>query len=153
MKVTAFGHNHGDRLVPADISSGLIQALESVNVELRRHCADDLRQHIFGKLRALGWSKAVSVLPDAKITISAVNRSVGLCVQFGNVARYYADLLKLQTLFQRDCIEFGVLLVPTNEAASKMGSNLTNFSRVTQELVYYKHTITVPMLILGIGEE
>lgn len=78
--------------------------------------------------------------------------SVGLCLQTGNVGRFYADMLKLQTLYLNGKIESGIVILPTNHAAKLMGDNLANFERFIRELNLYKKIITIPIHVIGIEE-
>lgn len=128
-------------------------ALEKHTITLKRGCAERIRKNILEILRELGWSNRVSVHPELKVTITAARSSVGLCLQTSNVARLYADILKMQVLYESDHIESAIYLVPTITSAKQMGSNIVNFTRVTHELPTFRHIITVPIVVIGFGGE
>ena len=77
---------------------------------------------------------------------------VGLMIQTGNITRAFYDLLKFQSMYIMDKIDGCILVVPTVEAAKLLGSNISNFTRVRNELKLYKHTINLPCLIIGIDQ-
>ena len=60
--------------------------------------------------------------------------------------------MKFEVMYKNDRIDAAVLIVPTSGAARALGSNIANFTRVTNELALFRHIITVPCLILGIDE-
>ena len=76
----------------------------------------------------------------------------GLTVQTGNVTRAFYDLMKFEVIHKNDRIDAAVLIVPTSGAARALGSNIANFTRVTNELRLFRNIITVPCLVLGIDE-
>ena len=45
-----------------------------------------------------GWADRVRIVASTNLTINYMKNKVGVCFQLGNVARMYADLLKLETL-------------------------------------------------------
>jgi len=73
-----------------------------------------------------------------------------LCLQTGNVSRFYADILKLQFSFAEGRCRYGILIVPTPKAARTIGSNIANFERLRNELKLFGKIITMPLLVLGI---
>lgn len=127
-------------------------AIASLNVRPRRGNAGAVRSGIIRTLTHNGWSAPVQVdsRSDSRIEIASVKAQVGLSVQTGNVSRYYADLLKLETLHKRRSIVAGVLVVFTRSTALQFGSNLANLERVDRELRVFKDTINVPILLIGI---
>ena len=72
-----------------------------------------------------------------------------MCLQTGNVGRIYADLLKLQTLYMKDNIQAGILLIPPQNAAVRLGQNLVNYERLTRELPIFNQVVTMPLVIVG----
>ena len=65
------------------------------------------------------------------------------------MARGYADLIKLQTLYLRETISAGVILLPTKIAADALGSNIANSDRFMRELDIFDRTITMPLVVIG----
>lgn len=107
------------------------------------------RDMIVESLSKLGWSDQVAISPDCKIKITSQKEDVGLCLQTGNMARFYADLIKLQTLYSEDKIKAAIFLIPTKIESKKMGSNIANFDRLTSELPVFAHTIELPLYVIG----
>jgi hypothetical protein len=98
----------------------------------------------------MGWSEEAKLDPGSSITITSVLGSTGLCLQTGNMARVYADLLKLQLLFHRKKICGAILLVFAKQTATELGENIANFERLTKELKIFKEIITVPAIVFGL---
>ncbi|MCB0553019.1 MAG: hypothetical protein KDD02_05660 [Phaeodactylibacter sp.] len=76
-------------------------------------------------------------------------------VQFGNMARWYSDIFKFQTAYSDNLVDMGVCIVPFNELARRIDSNVANFERCLRELPSADMSITLPILLIGIkpGEE
>lgn len=95
-----------------------------------------------------GWTSRVPVL-GSNLTVSFLKDSTAVCVQLGNVARTYADLLKLQALFAAGRIVDSVVVVPVEELSRDLGSNHASFDRLERELELFSSVIDVPMLLVG----
>lgn len=94
-----------------------------------------------------GWSGEYQIDMVSKTSITSTKEMVGICIQFGNIARGFYDLAKLDALFRRGIIEVGVLVCP----ALNEGGNTVHFNRIESELAnIFNETITVPILIIGI---
>jgi hypothetical protein len=152
MKAITHVHNGGGNGLAKQFADAFIEETKSVQMALGAKTAPKLRQQLLAKLRSQGWSNQVTIKAKHKITITACNRGVGLCLQTGNVSRIYADLLKLQTAFLSDKITQAIIVVPTRTAARKMGLNLASFDRLVGELAVFRATITVPIVVVGISE-
>ena len=116
-------------------------------------CSSDLRpikKALLEGFKSTGWSKPIALSVHSGITITSVKDNVGLCLQTGgNMARGYADLIKLQTLYLRETISAGVILLPTKIAADALGSNIANSDRFMRELDIFDRTITMPLVVIG----
>lgn len=153
MKIICNSVNFGSNVISEDIKSSIEQILINEKFVFKRKCSDELRLNIMDKLIRQGWSGNIKVDPKLKITITSLKDKVGLCLQTGNISRIYADLLKLQTLYLNNKIVSAIYILPTNSAGKKMGSNIAYMERLLSELKIYKHTITLPIYVLGIEEE
>lgn len=150
MHLVEFSHRSGDSVLGGTVLVRLRKSLKAMPFRARRRCTVDLRQTILAQLQADGWSDKVQISPRRKLTITAMHRKVGLCLQTGNMARFYADLLKLQSLFLEETIYGAIYLLPTRSAARQMGQNMANSERLTNELSEEFHrVITVPMQVIG----
>ncbi|MBA9085985.1 hypothetical protein FHR92_002457 [Fontibacillus solani] len=150
MRLAISSHHYGDRAVPSEVSEPIISALEGAEFEISKGSATRLRKIILGLLFNLGWSDKTRINSNNDITITSMKGDIGLCLQTGNVSRFYADILKLQSLYIKDKASSAVYILPTKNASLKMGSNIVNFDRFVEELNLYKHTITIPILIIGV---
>jgi hypothetical protein len=111
--------------------------------------APAVKEHFEARWAELGWASEVAVDPQRNPTINAMKQRIGMTVQTGNIARAFYDLLKFQAMYLNSRVDVAVLMVPTAAAASTLGSNIANFSRVTDELELFFHIITVPVLIVS----
>lgn len=110
-----------------------------------------VRDSILSALSKKGWSGEVIVDRESAITITSVRERIGLCIQTGNMARMYADLMKLQVLYVRRSIDAAVLVLPTARTAKLFGSNVANQERLMRELSIFSPVITVPLVAVGLG--
>lgn len=77
----------------------------------------------------------------------------GLCIQTGNMARVYADLLKLQALFSRRTIDSGILILATVKCGRQFGGNVASYERVLRELDIFDKVVTMPLVVIGFNNE
>lgn len=99
------------------------------------------------------WENPVRVIKDLDLMADFRKDRVQVEVQFGNAARLYADVMKFQLAFLQDQIDLGVEILPTNEFAKKMNSNLANYERAVREIDRFTMAITMPIWIVGIEPE
>lgn len=111
--------------------------------------ASCIKEHFESRWAELGWALEVAVDPERNLTVNAMKQRVAITVQTGNIARAFYDLLKFQVMYLNGRVDVAVLILPTTAAASTLGSNIANFSRVTAELDLFFHVITVPVLIVS----
>lgn len=153
LKIVFYSHNFGLEVLDSQRKSELIERLNNIEFQFGKNKATGLREKILEQLSELGWSDQVKVDKDFNITITSMKNKVGLCLQLGNMARFYADLLKLQHLYQRDIISNSIYILPRKKVASKLGSNIADFERFTEELNLFKNIINIPIAIIGIDDE
>ncbi len=63
------------------------------------------------------------------------------------MSRFYADLLKLQSLYLESVIEQGVFVLPARNVAVSLGDNTANADRLIRELPIFRKVITIPLLV------
>jgi len=153
MKLTKYSHRNGDKTIPDYILYPIFFDLQKISFSNRRSGTRAFRKDVSEILLSHGWSKPVRVSADSQITITSVCKKIGLCFQFGNMARLYADMLKLQLMYQKGNISAAIYLVPTKDYAETLGSNLANFERFTSELKIFGQIINVPLIVIGIQGE
>lgn len=147
-------HNYRKAITP--VPPKFRKELETIILEAKNRKpvnTQKLRNNFLEKLQALGWSDGIRVDPtNSKIDITSVRSKIGLCLQTGNMSRFYADLLKLQTLFAEGKIKAAIYVVPKRAFAKEIGQNLVNYERFLREIDIFSKTITVPILVYGIEE-
>ncbi|HHW36177.1 MAG TPA: restriction endonuclease [Bacillales bacterium] len=153
MKIVRYSHRNGSSVVPSLDIDFLETELQNIEFAFRERSSRKLRETIFNILRLNGWSSEIKISVESDITISSIKNNIGLCLQTGNISRYYADLLKLQTMFLEEKIYSAIYITPTKDAAQKMGDNIAYLERVIQELEIFRYVITIPIVIIGIEEE
>lgn len=133
-----------------NLEDDVLEVIENIDIEIFHGSTKSLRKRISDGLKKKGWSSKVKLSTLSNINITGINGKTALCLQTGNMGRFYADLLKLQFLFQKGKINSAIYILPTVSLAKKMGSNLANFERLVLELKLFSKVITVPVLVIGI---
>ena len=88
---------------------GILEVIDTIDIDIFHGSTISLRRRIIEGLRTKGWSSEIKVSANSNISITAINGKTALCLQTGNMGRFYADLLKLQFLYQKRKVEFGHL--------------------------------------------
>lgn len=97
-----------------------------------------------------GWADKVKV-GASNLTINFLKKKVGICFQIGNVARTYADILKLSQLNKKGIIDVGVIIVPQRIESKLMGANYAQFERLVKELAQFKEIVSTPIIVFGLS--
>lgn len=150
MNVTEHTHRSGKTKISPTLLKKTRLSIESTEFRVKCNCAKKLRTILLSELAACGWSDQVQISRRRKLTITAMHGRTALCLQTGNMARFYADLLKLQALYAEKSIDSAIYLVPTRSCARIMGQNIAHFERLTAELdeEFFK-VITLPIVVYG----
>ena len=90
--------------------------IEALTIPIAKGIQRAINDFLKNRLMQLEWQSNYRVLTERALTIDFLKGRVGVEVQFGNAARIYHDLLKLQALSysHRDLIDVGVVVV-TNQ--------------------------------------
>lgn len=143
-------HQGAGRELPKAERSEIETAIGSCACQVAKSKGGKIREEITDHLARNGWPGEIPVAPPSKISISSMKNGVGLCIQTaGNMSRMYADLLKLQTLYQAEKIRVGVIVLPTAKAAKLLGDNLANADRLFRELSIYRKVIHMPLAVIS----
>lgn len=145
-------HDHcgGVAAVPLALRDEIEAAISACAITPARGKATEIGGAIATGLAKAGWSGKVKLTRDSKITITSSKNSIGLCLQTGNMARLYADLLKLQQMFLNKAIKAGVMIVPSRAAAKSLGDNIAHATRLQCELEIFRSVIHMPLVVLAI---
>lgn len=150
MKCNIHSHCQGDKAVPRHLQLEVAKAIDSVKVKPARGNVSKLRDEFLASLKRQGWSSEVAVSNDSEITITSMKDEIGLCLQTGNMARMYADLVKLQTLFMDNAIRAAAIVVPSQPIALLLGSNVAQSKRLERELEIFTKAYNVPTLVFAL---
>jgi Restriction endonuclease BglII len=149
MRVIKYSHNNADQKLDSKISSDIFQVINHYDIIYGEGVTRKLRGDLIEKFEKLGWSDKIELQEGTHISITSYFDKHGMCIQTGNMSRFYADLLKLQHLYQNGRIKGAYYLIPSKETSKKLGSNIANFERLTLEIELFKSTITIPIIIIG----
>lgn len=149
MRISEYSHRQAATHLSAEVRDGVADAIRSIAWN-KNETAKDFREKLLHELAKDGWSNSIRVDARSKINITSIRDKIGLCFQAGNVSRFYADLLKLETLFRKGVIVGGVYVVPLKDWARQIGSNIASFERMVEELGIFEETITLPLIVFGI---
>lgn len=132
-----------------DLYEWITDIFEAPSVKIGPRCTAQIRGHVENEVQADGWAQDVKIDQELNLTIFALKNDLAFQLQTGNISRAPYDLLKLQYLHQSKKIQAAALAVPTNFAASKIGSNIANAERISKELRAFDRVITVPILLIA----
>ena len=149
MEFELFSHRQGRELIPRSIVKSVLGTIKESQFNFKRYGTRVFRKEIMSQLQTFGWSDEVRIASTSRITITSMRGNVALCLQTGNMSRFYADLLKLQFLFKEKKAASAIYILPTKNQAKEMGSNLAYFERFTEELELFKDIYEMPTLVIG----
>ena len=149
MRVKEHFYRNAEHAIPSALRDEVIGVLKTVDA-LRNDGTRALRQKVLDKLQNKGWSDSARIHNASKISVTSMKENIALCLQTGNMSRFYADLLKLETLFRNGSIKGAIYVLPTKTFATELGSNIANFERLVEELGIFYVTLSTPILVLGI---
>ena len=156
MLIELYNHRNGLRSVSVGDRMGVENLLDRIVVSEGRVSTIQIKADVRSELTALGWSDKIQIANGSKISITAVHGDVGLAMQFGNISRVYADMLKLQVLYIENKIAGGILLVPHEDLVKRLSKNgdstdnRCSFDRLQRELPIFAKVITIPLIVYGL---
>ena len=153
MKVSAY-HNHLKAQEILSEKGSLIIEIEKIlnnsNLQFGTTHPSDIKEIIREKFTHKGWVDKVKVT-HSRLTINFMKNKCGTCFQLGNVARTYADILKLMQLHHKKVIDVGVIIVPLKFESKSLGKNYARYERLEEEIKLYKEIIKVPLYLMGLS--
>lgn len=150
MKTSFFSHCAGVERVPKELAAEVIDAIAAIDVPPVKGAAPRIRSQFLAGLLAHGWTGEVAVARGSDMTITSMKGDTGLCLQTGNMARMYADLMKLQTLYLDNAISAGIVVVPCQPLALLVGENIAQSTRLERELEIFRKAYHVPTLVFAL---
>lgn len=136
-------------LVKQKIWNEIKDCFTNPQIRMDKGDAPYIKREVAEILTKCGWAENVKISPS-NLSINFLKNKIGLCLQLGNYARVYADLLKLQLMYEKDTIEIGIIAVPFKDKAKLIGSNVAQFERLTAEIKLFCKIIHLPLVIIGL---
>lgn len=147
-------YNHHNALEIIRSKNGILKEITDIltdgNLLFGKNQPKDIKARINEHFNCRGWADKVKV-GRSNLTISFLKSKIGVCFQIGNVARTYADILKLSQLKSKGIIDAGIIIVPHKLESIKMGANYAQYNRLTNELAHFSDIISTPILIIGLS--
>lgn len=150
MKHSVRSHCAGSDAIPDHIQTEIAGAIDAVSIKPAKGAATKIRDAILAGLKTAGWSGKFPVAKGSDMTITSIRDGIGLCLQTGNMARMYADIIKLQALYLDNSIKAAVLIVPSEPVALTLGSNIAQAKRLERELEIFRKAYHVPTLVFAL---
>jgi hypothetical protein len=145
-----YDHCDGADAFSNDVRDEVVAAIRAITCQPVHGAASRIRTAFLDKLKSQGWPGEVEVSHASDITITSLRKRIGLCLQTGNMARMYADLMKLQTLYLDGAIVAAAIVIPSSPMAIVLGSNIAQAGRLERELQIFKKAYTVPTLVFAL---
>jgi len=147
-------YNHHNGLKEIQYKDGILEEIRSLLTDARltfgKNPPTEIKSRISEKFNQKGWADKVKI-GNSNLTINFMKSKVGVCFQIGNVARTYADILKLSQLNKKNIIDAGVIIVPHKLESKLMGANYAQFDRLAKELSQFSDIISTPILVIGLS--
>ncbi len=124
----------------------ILDLIKNLGIGFRGN-STDYRKAFEEQLHHLGWAAKYRVIVSSNVTITSVRGSIALCLQLGNIARIFYDVLKLQYLYRSGHIDRAIIICPIQPI-----ENRAYLNRFVKEVGCYNEIITVPLLAVGIEE-
>ena len=158
MQYEVLDHRHGLRSVPSAERMGVENLLDSIICPEGKLTPKEVTDPIKQGLLALGWSGKVTIGEGTNISIASVHADVGMAIQFGNISRIYADLMKFQALYVEEKIASAIIIVPHKDIITRLSKtggldNRCSFERVSREMPVFSKVINMPIIVYGIYTE
>lgn len=90
-------------------------------------------------------------LKNSKLRVNGIKEKTGLAIQTGNVARFYADMLKLQWLYKEKKINNAIYVCLSKESEKESYSgNIIHIDRALREINFFDKIIDIPILFISL---
>jgi hypothetical protein len=150
MNYSLHTHCQADKMLASSLKNEIEIAISAITIKPAVGAAAKMRDSFLMSLKSSGWSSEVLVSSNSDMTITSLKDGVGLCLQTGNMARIYADLIKLQSMYLDNSIKSAVIVLPSHPLAKQLGSNIAEAKRLVRELEIFKKAYHVPTLIFAL---
>jgi hypothetical protein len=154
MKLSEQYYHHNSRATIEPFSDSIADIIYTINqcpLHFEPGASPKIKSFFDTVLNTRGWVNDVRMDQSIQTTVNFVKLDVAFVLQLGNVARIYADVLKLSYLQQKNITGLGILAVACNPESKLLGTNYANFNRVVRELRVYSEILIYPILVLGLS--
>lgn len=127
----------------------VIDICRQTNASFSNHSTSIVRELLNSSFCSQGWIDKIKI-PFSNMAISYQKGRIGVCVQFGNTCRTYADMLKMQHLFDNDGIDFGIIILPTKNGSNFLSSGVCSLDKFEEDLNIFRDIINLPLLLIGV---
>ncbi len=150
--VNQYNHHKGlERIQTKDgIFKEIKDALNNNDIKFGTTPPNQIKAETNERFNQNGWADKVKV-GTSNLTINFLKKKVGICFQIGNVARTYADILKLSQLNKKGIIDVGIMIVPQKNESKLMGANYAQYERLVKDLAQFKEIIPTPIIVIGLS--
>lgn len=146
-----YSHKGGSEILRSKAASGeLTDAIENCTIKFQKGAPAAIKRDISDVLTSKQWVDKVRV-GKSRLTINFLKEDIGVCFQIGNVARTYADILKLNHLGNKGIIDVGIIVVPHEVESRSLGTNYASFDRLQNEIQLFSNEIITPIVVIGIS--
>ena len=142
-------HGAGSEWEKRKLKEWLASVFDAPAIRIGRHCTNDIRTHVKSEFLNEGWALNYCLDSDVRLTVFSLKGDAAFQIQTGNMSRAPYDLLKLEYLYKSGRVKTAALALPTQDAATKMGSNMAYAERIIRELKLFDCVITLPLLVLA----
>jgi len=149
MDTKTFSYNNGRVILQNKKVFNDIQALIQ-KADIDSKSGKDFSKYFRDNLEERGWEFNKKVVPGLGIRYGFRKEGIQIETQFGNMARFYSDIFKLQLGFNKGDIDAGVLIVLTKRHAHQIGSNIAHYERAKRELMESRPLYSAPIWLVGI---
>jgi len=151
MKIELFSHNLGKEVLERQKPNIYEEVMEAVsNYSPSEYSSPVIKEDLRGIFKNKNWEWNGKLVKSLPLRFGFRKSRVQVETQFGNVSRYYTDIIKLQIAKNEGEISFGILILPTQDLADKLGSNVAYFERAKKELPYIEDSIELGIFLIGL---
>ena len=146
MITVEFNFNKVENFEEESFSKEIIDLLKSIRFDFTEDTRG-FRKYFYDHIYRLGWSDKYRISSEMSTTITSIKGDTGMCLQIGNIARIFYDLVKLEYLYKKKHIQYGIVICPIEQ----FGSNIAYFDRFVRESELYNNFFNIPLKVIGIN--
>jgi restriction endonuclease BglII len=151
--IDAYYHSTAENLIKQRVTiiQEITDALTACPYVFGKSSPTQMKKYVANRLNSQGWTDKVRVSHKIRTTVNFMKSDIAFALQLGNVARTYADLLKIAYLENKGIIRLGVIALPSKKESTYLGANYAKFERFTDELDVYANIIKTPLYVVALG--